>query len=107
MSELSFLSSLLLRMLFLRLRHCYLEKLSISMSKALLFGKVKWRKLYELFRDCTQEWQGWGGGRVLFIYLFGCAESSLLCKEAAQQLPLVAVSGLLIEGALLTAEHGL
>ena len=50
---------------------------------------------------------GVGGEFYLFIYFFGCAESSLLCKEAAQQLPLVAVSGLLIEGALLTAEHGL
>ena len=45
---------------------------------------------------------GVGGEFYLLIYLI-----VWLCKEAAQQLPLVAVTGLLIEAASLIAEHGL
>ena len=78
MSELSFLSSLLLRMLFLHLKHCYLEKLSKGS-----------------FMNCSEKVprSGRGGEGGSFIYLFNfLAVLSLPCC-AVCGLSLVAASG--------------
>ena len=84
MSELSFLSSLLLRMLFLHLKHCYLEKLS----------KVS---IMHCSENVPRSGRGGEGGS--FIYLFNFS--------AVLSLPCCAVCGLLTEVASLIAEHGL